>query len=72
MQIGQITPTKQAPPPTPRKVTSAEKAAIVVRFLMTEGANVPIDALPESLQAELTQQMGSLRRIDRTTRFWMD
>lgn len=67
MQIGQITPTKQAPPPTPRKVTSAEKAAIVVRFLMTEGANVPIDALPESLQAELTQQMGSLRRIDRTT-----
>ncbi|WP_366513894.1 FliG C-terminal domain-containing protein [Planktotalea sp.] len=50
-----------------RKINSAEKAAIVVRFLMAEGANVPIDSLPENLQAELTQQMGSLRLIDRTT-----
>lgn len=67
MQLGQITPAKAAPPPAPRKVTSSEKAAIVVRFLMTEGANVPLEALPENLQAELTQQMGSLRRIDRVT-----
>lgn len=50
-----------------RAVPSAEKAAIIVRFLMTEGANVPIEELPEDLQAELTQQMGSLRRISRDT-----
>ncbi len=67
MQIGQISPAKAVAKPPERKVNSAEKAAIVVRFLMNEGANVPLDALPENLQAELTQQMGSLRRIDRTT-----
>ena len=66
-QLGQITPKPTTPPPTPRVVSSAEKAAIIVRFLMTEGAQVPISDLPEDLQAELTQQMGSLRRIDRTT-----
>lgn len=67
MQIGQISPAKAAPKPPARVVTSQEKAAIVVRFLMTEGAHVPIGELPEDLQAELTQQMGSLRRIDRDT-----
>ncbi|MGB7317461.1 MAG: FliG C-terminal domain-containing protein [Planktotalea sp.] len=67
MRLGQITNAKPAARPAPRVVTSAEKAAIIVRFLMTEGANVPISELPEDLQAELTQQMGSLRRIDRDT-----
>ena len=67
MQLGQITPAKAVPPPAPRKVTSSEKAAIVVRFLMNEGAHIPLETLPENLQAELTQQMGSLRRIDRAT-----
>lgn len=67
MQIGQISPAKAVASPSPRKVTPAEKAAIIVRFLMTEGADVPIGDLPEDLQAELTQQMGNLRRIDRDT-----
>ena len=67
MQIGQMTPAHSEPRLPARKVNSAEKAAIVVRFLLNEGAHVPIDALPEALQAELTQQMGSLRRIDRAT-----
>lgn len=67
MQIGQMTPAKTEPRLPARKVTAPEKAAIVVRFLMNEGAQVPIDALPDNLQAELTQQMGSLRRIDRAT-----
>lgn len=67
MQIGQIKPARSPAVPVARKVSPAEKAAIVVRFLMTEGANVPLDSLPENLQAELTQQMGSLRRIDRAT-----
>ncbi|MGH1578064.1 flagellar motor switch protein FliG [Planktotalea sp.] len=67
MQIGQISSAKHDIKPPARRVNSAEKAAIIVRFLMTEGANVPIGELPEDLQAELTQQMGSLRRIDRET-----
>ncbi len=66
-QLGQILPEKSKPRAPARAVTSPEKAAIIVRFLMTEGANVPIKELPEDLQAELTQQMGSLRRIDRDT-----
>ena len=67
MQLGQITPTKAAATPVVPSVNPAEKAAIVVQFLMSEGANLPLDALPENLQAELTHQIGSLRRIDRTT-----
>jgi flagellar motor switch protein FliG len=67
MQLGQMMPASAQARLPARKVNSAEKAAIVVRFLLNEGANVPIDTLPEALQAELTQQMGSLRRIDRAT-----
>ena len=67
MQLGQITPTKAAATHVARNVNPAEKAAIVVQFLMSEGANLQLDALPENLQAELTHQIGSLRRIDRTT-----
>ncbi|WP_439142515.1 flagellar motor switch protein FliG [Planktotalea sp.] len=67
MQLGQITPANAQARLPARTVTSAEKAAIVVRFFMNEGAHVPIDTLPEGLQAELTHQMGSLRRIDRAT-----
>ncbi|MDU8913625.1 flagellar motor switch protein FliG [Aestuariicoccus sp. MJ-SS9] len=43
------------------------KAAIVVQFLLNEGADVPLAALPEDLQAHLTQQLGTMRYVDRTT-----
>lgn len=43
------------------------KAAIVVRLLVNEGADIPLESLPDGLQAELTKQMGSLRTIDRDT-----
>ena len=32
------------------------KAAIVVRLLINEGADIPLEDLPEELQAKLTQQ----------------
>lgn len=67
MQIGQITPAKKAGPVSARSVSPAEKAAIIVRFLMTEGAELSLTDLPEHLQTELAQQMGSLHRIDRAT-----
>ncbi|WP_371224316.1 flagellar motor switch protein FliG [Roseovarius sp. 2305UL8-3] len=44
-----------------------QKAAIVVRFLLNEGAEIPLSDLPESLQASLTTQMGSMRYVDRQT-----
>ncbi|EBA16328.1 flagellar motor switch protein FliG [Roseobacter sp. SK209-2-6] len=43
------------------------KAAIVVRLLLNEGADIPIEELPDQLQMELTQQMGKMRLVDRDT-----
>ena len=48
-------------------LSRAQKAAIIVRFLMNEGADVPLTDLPEALQARLTTQMGSMRYVDRDT-----
>lgn len=48
-------------------LTRAQKAAIIVRFLLNEGAHVPLTDLPDSLQARLTTQMGSMRYVDRGT-----
>jgi flagellar motor switch protein FliG len=43
------------------------KAAIVVRLLLAEGADVRLDELPDNLQARLTQQMAGMGLIDRST-----
>lgn len=48
-------------------LSRAQKAAIIVRFLLNEGAEVPIGDLPDPLQRKLTTQMGSMRFVDRTT-----
>ncbi|MCA0940987.1 flagellar motor switch protein FliG [Salipiger pacificus] len=50
-------------PPLSRRA----KAAIIVQFLLNEGTDVPLSALPEDLQAELTLQLGRMRYIDRAT-----
>ncbi len=39
----------------------------MVRLLLAEGATLPLDALPEPLQAELTTQMSQMRYVDRFT-----
>ncbi len=43
------------------------KAAVVVRLLLNEGADLPLEELPEDLQAQLTKQMGIMGLVDRTT-----
>ena len=48
-------------------LSRAQKAAIIVRFLLNEGADVPIKELPDELQRKLTTQMGTMRFVDRTT-----
>ena len=68
--FGQIEPaTRFAPAPLapPRSLTRAQKAAVIVRFLISQGASIPLQQLPEQMQADLTQTMGQLRLIDRTT-----
>lgn len=44
-----------------------QKAAIIVRLLLAEGVRLPLAALPEHVQAALTEQIGSMRLVDRTT-----
>lgn len=51
----------------PRDLTSRAKAAVMVRLLLNHGADLPLEMLPETLQADLTQQMGTLGLIDRVT-----
>jgi len=54
-------------PTGPKPLSRKAKAAIVVRLLVNEGADVPLAGLPDGLQAELTKQMGHLRTVDRST-----
>ncbi|HEY9037744.1 MAG TPA: FliG C-terminal domain-containing protein [Roseovarius sp.] len=66
--LARITP--QAQPPfaaTAARLTRKQKAAIIVRFLINEGAEVPLSDLPDALQGALTTQMGSMRYVDRST-----
>ena len=51
----------------PAQLSRRAKAAIVVRLLINEGADIPLEELPEDLQAKLTQQMGAMRTVDRGT-----
>jgi flagellar motor switch protein FliG len=52
---------------TVQHLTSREKAAIIVRLLLAEGAPVPLKALPDHMQAALTEQMAQMRVVDRDT-----
>ena len=51
----------------PMRLSQRAKAAIVVRLLLNEGADIPLEDLPEELQAHLTKAMGSMRVVDRDT-----
>lgn len=51
----------------PATLSKSAKAAIVVRLLINEGADIPLEELPPELQAQLTQQMGAMRVVDRVT-----
>nr|WP_246020279.1 FliG C-terminal domain-containing protein [Gemmobacter aestuarii] len=51
----------------PRNLPPAEKAAVIVRLLLAEGSSLPLSALPEHMQAALTEQIGRMRLVDRVT-----
>ena len=67
--LGQIQPVQMAASGmmVAPGLTRRAKAAIVVRLLLNEGADIPLEELPEELQASLTQQMGAMRTVDRHT-----
>lgn len=49
------------------RLTGRQKAAIVVRLLLSEGAAPPLARLPDHLQAALTEELGRMKTVDRTT-----
>lgn len=61
--------TNNSPAPGKPDMTLSRKAkaAIVVRLLLNEGADIPLEDLSEDLQEQLTKQMGSMRVISRDT-----
>ncbi|SHI82506.1 flagellar motor switch protein FliG [Shimia gijangensis] len=62
--VGQLAP----PPARPQvRLGRRQKATIIVRFLLNEGADLALSDLPEDLQVDLTQMMGEMRHVDRDT-----
>lgn len=55
------------PPPPRMDLGKREKAAVIVRLLLNEGTDIPLEDLPEDLQSVLTEQMGSMGLVDRDT-----
>ena len=49
------------------RLTGRQKAAVIVRLLLAEGAELPLLGLPEHLQAAITEQIGMMHTIDRHT-----
>lgn len=60
-------PRAEAARQAPRAVSGREKAAIIVRLLLTEGSVLPLKSLPDDMQTALTEQMGAMRSVDRAT-----
>jgi len=53
-----------------RRITALsgkQKAAILVRLLLAEGADVKLSTLPEDMQTQLTETIGQMRLVDRDT-----
>ncbi|MEE9426605.1 MAG: FliG C-terminal domain-containing protein [Paracoccaceae bacterium] len=44
-----------------------QKAAIIVRLLLSDGGNISLTDLPDSLQTNLVHQMAGLRHVDHAT-----
>lgn len=51
----------------PRQLSKRQKAAIIVRLLLAEGAELALQDMPDSLQGELVHQMSTMRYVDRAT-----
>jgi flagellar motor switch protein FliG len=55
-------PALSSPPLTRRR-----KAAMIVQMLLEDGNTLPLGKLPEALQLILTDELGTLRRVDKAT-----
>ena len=48
-------------------LSGRQKAAIVVRLLIAEGAEIDLTSLPDDMQTDLTEQIAAMRLVDRDT-----
>ena len=48
-------------------LTRQQKAAVIVRLLLAEGASLPLAQLSDDVQTALTEQMATMKTIDRAT-----
>lgn len=51
----------------PRQLSKKQKAAIIIRLLIAEGAELPLGKLPEKMQSDLIENMSEMRLIDKGT-----
>lgn len=66
--MNSLTPLAALPPMSGKPhLTRKVKAAVIVQFILNEGADVPLSSLPDAMQAQLTQQLGAMRYVDRDT-----
>jgi flagellar motor switch protein FliG len=74
--MNEMVPLNTVAPPPVAPVGSANsvitmsrkaKAAVIVRLLLNEGAELPLENLPDDLQIGLTRQMSEMRTVDRDT-----
>ncbi len=63
----QATPHQPGTSSLPADLSGPAKAAIIVRFLLNEGADVAIENLPDDLQGRLADQMGRMGLVSRDT-----
>ncbi|WP_170782986.1 flagellar motor switch protein FliG [Ruegeria lacuscaerulensis] len=58
---------QETPRVVPRALSNRQKAAVVVRLLLNDGADIPLEDLPDDLQEKLTHQLGQMGLVDRVT-----
>lgn len=66
--LARITPVRIAVPrDAPSGMTGPQKAAVIVRFLLSDGVALPLSSLPDEVQDALTEQIVGMRLVDRAT-----
>jgi flagellar motor switch protein FliG len=60
-------PAAHRPTRVPAQLTRRQKAAVVVQFLLKEGDSLPLECLPDAVQAALTSELGGMRLVNRST-----
>lgn len=71
-ELAQISPSLAFAPNKERRaarrtLSNREKAAVIVRLMLSKGSPITLSSLPEHIQASLAEQMSKMRLIDRCT-----